>query len=120
MPTIGDFFMKVLSLQSKIFLKIRHAVMGETTKVVSFMYLMLDIPEKPQFKNEGGGLVISQVPLVSALKKFDGVVFSDCKNKSNKGVSIICKFFILDLARFKKHDFYVKKSNHYSISKILT
>jgi hypothetical protein len=50
---------------------------------------MLDIPEKPWFKDEGGGLVISQAPLVSALKKFDGVMFSGCKNKSNKGVGIV-------------------------------
>ena len=36
-----------------------------------------DIPEKPLFKDEDGGLVIPQEPLVNVLRKFDGVSFSD-------------------------------------------
>jgi U4/U6.U5 tri-snRNP-associated protein 2 len=41
------------------------------------MQLTLDIPEKPLFKDQDGGLVIPQEPLVNVLRKFDGVSFSD-------------------------------------------
>lgn len=89
-------------------------IMEETTKVVPFMHLTLDIPEKPLFKDEDGGLVIPQEPLVSVLKKFDGVTFNDCKKqkqqKSRYRLKKMPTFLILDLARFKKNDFYVEKN----------
>ena len=49
----------------------------ETTTDTNFLQLTLDIPEKPLFRDEEGGLVIPQEPLVSVLKKFDGTTFSD-------------------------------------------
>lgn len=47
-----------------------------------FLHLALDISQKPLFRNADGGLVIPQEPLVTVLKKFDGVSFSDAVNRS--------------------------------------
>jgi U4/U6.U5 tri-snRNP-associated protein 2 len=89
-------------------------VMEETTKSTNFMHLTLDIPEKPLFKDEDGGLVIPQEPLVSVLKKFDGVTFHDCRKqkqqRSRYRLKKMPKFLILDFARFNKNDFYVEKN----------
>ena len=52
-------------------------VEDETVTNTDFMQLTLDIPEKPLFKDQDGGLVIPQEPLVNVLRKFDGVSFSD-------------------------------------------
>ena len=49
----------------------------EITTDSNFLQLTLDISEKPLFKDDNGGLVIPQEPLVNILKKFDGVSFSD-------------------------------------------
>lgn len=89
-------------------------VMEETTKITTFMHLTLDIPEKPLFKDEDGGLVIPQEPLVSVLKKFDGVTFNDCRKQKHQRcryrLKKMPKFLILDFARFNKNDFYVEKN----------
>jgi len=80
----------------------------------TFMHLTLDIPEKPLFKDEDGGLVIPQEPLVSVLKKFDGVTFNDCRKQKHQRcryrLKKMPKFLILDFARFNKNDFYVEKN----------
>jgi len=52
-------------------------VEDETVTNTDFMQLTLDIPEKPLFKDQDGGLVIPQEPLVNVLRKFDDVSFSD-------------------------------------------
>lgn len=57
-------------------------VIDETTTDSHFLQLTLDIPEKPLFRDEDGGLVIPQEPLVGVLKKFDGITFSDAISKS--------------------------------------
>jgi U4/U6.U5 tri-snRNP-associated protein 2 len=57
----------------------------EITIETTFLQLTLDIPEKPLFRDDEGGLVIPQEPLVSVMKKFDGVTFSDAINKQHGG-----------------------------------
>eukprot|EP00956_Cyclotella_meneghiniana_P000385 scaffold444_cov42-Cyclotella_meneghiniana.AAC.3 len=49
----------------------------ESVVNTDFMQLTLDIPEKPLFKDQDGGLVIPQEPLLNVLRKFDGVSFCD-------------------------------------------
>jgi hypothetical protein len=44
----------------------------ETTRT-AFLYLSMELPPVPLFKDDEGGNVIPQVPLFTVLKKFDGV-----------------------------------------------
>lgn len=103
-------------------------VEDETVTETDFLQLTLDIPEKPLFKDEDGGLVIPQEPLVNVLRKFDGVSFGDVlamqqqptgKNDSNG--TIVSKkrryrlkklpnYLILHLSRFKRNGFFVEKN----------
>eukprot|EP00956_Cyclotella_meneghiniana_P009866 scaffold13641_cov42-Cyclotella_meneghiniana.AAC.10 len=55
----------------------RIYVEEESVVNTDFMQLTLDIPEKPLLKDQDGGLVIPQEPLVNVLRKFDGVSFCD-------------------------------------------
>ena len=88
----------------------------ETTTETHFLLLTLDIPEKPLFRDDEGGLVIPQEPLVSVLKKFDGVTFSDALGRN--GIPLrrqyklleLPKYLILHLARFKTNR-YSKEKN---------
>jgi hypothetical protein len=71
----------------------------------NFIQLTLGIPEKPIFRDDDGGLVIPQEPLVSVLKKFDGVTFSDALSRSEASqrkryrLLELPQYLILHLAR---------------------
>jgi U4/U6.U5 tri-snRNP-associated protein 2 len=103
----------------------------ETVLETQFLQLTLDIPEKPLFKDDDGGLVIPQEPLVNVLRKFDGVSFSDVlamqqqkvtENNGNNGVGTIVSkkrryklktlpnYLILHLSRFKRNGYFVEKN----------
>jgi U4/U6.U5 tri-snRNP-associated protein 2 len=94
----------------------------EVTNQTHFLQLTLDIPEKPLFKDDNGGLVIPQEPLVNILRKFDGVTFNDVVHTSNlvSGASMIQRrryriqtlpnYLILCLARFKRNTFNNEKN----------
>lgn len=94
----------------------------EVTGETNFLQLTLDIPEKPLFKDDNGGLVIPQEPLLNILRKFDGVSFNDVINTSisTSGGSVIQrrryriqklpKYLILCLARFKRNNFNNEKN----------
>jgi U4/U6.U5 tri-snRNP-associated protein 2 len=86
-------------------------VLEESIVDTQFLQLTLDLPDKPLFRDEDGGLVIPQEPLSTVLKKFDGISFSDAVTKS--GVSQrkqyrllkLPDYLILCLARFKKNSY---------------
>jgi len=99
----------------------------ETTTETDFLLLTLDIPEKPLFKDDDGGLVIPQEPLVNVLRKFDGVSFCDVlatqqqqKSEEIDGLVVAKKrryrlkrlpnYLILHLSRFKRNNFSVEKN----------
>lgn len=102
----------------------------ETVTETQFLQLTLDIPEKPLFKDDEGGLVIPQEPLVNVLRKFDGVSFSDVLAMHNQqqqtestqeNGTIVSKkrryklktlpnYLILHLSRFKRNGFFVEKN----------
>lgn len=88
----------------------------ETTTETHFLQLTLDIPEKPLFRDDEGGLVIPQEPLVTVLKKFDGVTFSDALSKSGTAqrkryvLQQLPPYLVLHLARFKANR-YSKEKN---------
>jgi U4/U6.U5 tri-snRNP-associated protein 2 len=81
-----------------------------------FLQLTLDIPEKPLFRDDDGGLVIPQEPLVTVLKKFDGMNFSDALGKSGAAqhkryrLLELPPYLILHLARFRKNGYSREKN----------
>ncbi|KAL9186722.1 hypothetical protein ACHAXT_005960 [Thalassiosira profunda] len=100
----------------------------EVVTETDFLQLTLDIPEKPLFKDDDGGLVIPQEPLVNVLRKFDGVSFSDVlatqqqsSTADNGDGTVVSKrrryrlrklpnYLILHLSRFRKNGFFVEKN----------
>lgn len=88
----------------------------ETTTDTNFLQLTLDIPEKPLFRDEEGGLVIPQEPLVSVLRKFDGTTFSDAlgqnglQQRRKYRLLELPDYLVLHLARFKTTE-YSKEKN---------
>jgi U4/U6.U5 tri-snRNP-associated protein 2 len=91
--------------------------MEEIVTQTNFLQLTLDIPEKPLFKDEEGGLVIPQEPLVNILKKFDGMSFTDAISQSTKGpckrryrLKSLPNHLILCLGRFTKNKFTMEKN----------
>ncbi|KAG7356351.1 ubiquitin carboxyl-terminal hydrolase [Nitzschia inconspicua] len=89
----------------------------ETSTVeTNFLQLTLDIPEKPLFRDEDGGLVIPQEPLVTVMKKFDGVSFSEALTRSGvtqrKRYRLVelPPYLILHLARFKTNNYSREKN----------
>jgi U4/U6.U5 tri-snRNP-associated protein 2 len=88
----------------------------ETTMGTNFLQLTLDIPEKPLFRDDDGGLVIPQEPLVTVLKKFDGVNFSDALSRSGFAqrkrykLRELPPYLILHLARFKTNRYSQEKN----------
>jgi U4/U6.U5 tri-snRNP-associated protein 2 len=91
-------------------------VIEETTTDTHFLQLTLDIPEKPLFRDDDGGLVIPQEPLVSVLKKFDGVTFSDALSRNGAAqrkryrLLELPQYLILHLARFKTNRYSREKN----------
>lgn len=84
----------------------------EKTIETKFLQLTLDIPEKPLFKDDEGGLVIPQEPLVNVLRKFDGVTFSDALNGSTRRYKLkrLPPYLILHLQRFTSNS-YTREKN---------
>lgn len=88
----------------------------ETTLETNFLQLTLDIPEKPLFRDDEGGLVIPQEPLVRVMKKFDGLSFSDALSKSGTAqrkryrLLELPPYLILHLSRFKNNRYSREKN----------
>eukprot|EP00546_Thalassionema_frauenfeldii_P017762 CAMPEP_0178902410 /NCGR_PEP_ID=MMETSP0786-20121207/4586_1 /TAXON_ID=186022 /ORGANISM="Thalassionema frauenfeldii, Strain CCMP 1798" /LENGTH=415 /DNA_ID=CAMNT_0020573667 /DNA_START=397 /DNA_END=1644 /DNA_ORIENTATION=- len=90
-----------------------HAtIIEEKTVDTRYLQLTLEIPEKPLFKDDDGGLVIPQEPLVNVLRKFDGVTFSDALNGSTRRYKLkrLPPYLILHLQRFTSNR-YTREKN---------
>ena len=93
----------------------------ETSVNTYFLQLTLDIPEKPLFRDEDGGLVIPQEPLSTVLQKFDGMTFVDALSSSSSSSGGVPQrkryrllklpdYLILHLARFKTNRYSREKN----------
>ena len=82
----------------------------ESVTETHFLQLTLDLTEKPLFRDQDGGLVIPQEPLVTVLQKFDGVTFSDVVHggkvqRRKYQLLELPDYLILHLARFKMNQY---------------
>jgi U4/U6.U5 tri-snRNP-associated protein 2 len=75
----------------------QSTVVAETVAETTFFSLSVDIPEKPLFRDEEGGLVIPQEALLNALQKFDGKRFVDVRRKKNQVKAQRRRYQILSL-----------------------
>lgn len=93
-----------------------EVLVEETTADTHFLQLTLDIPEKPLFRDDDGGLVIPQEPLVNVLKKFDGTTLTDAISRSGAAQRKSYKllklpnYLILHLGRFKQNSYSREKN----------
>lgn len=82
----------------------------ESETETQFLQLTLDLTEKPLFRDEDGGLVIPQEPLVNVLQKLDGVTFTDVVHRGKVQrrkyqLLELPDYLILHLARFKMNQY---------------
>jgi len=82
---------------------------------VPFLYLTMDIPASPLFKDELEQNAIPQVPLLSLLQKFNSIQEKEYKsyhNTSLKRFSLLKlpKYLILFVKRFNNNTFFVEKN----------
>lgn len=80
-----------------------------------FLYLSVDLPSPPLFRDELKESIIPQVPLMQTLSKFDGVTEQEYKTyKENylKRYELIKlpKYLIMCFRRFTKNTFYLEKN----------
>eukprot|EP00002_Diphylleia_rotans_P029191 TRINITY_DN5931_c0_g1_i2.p1 TRINITY_DN5931_c0_g1~~TRINITY_DN5931_c0_g1_i2.p1 ORF type:complete len:327 (+),score=67.35 TRINITY_DN5931_c0_g1_i2:705-1685(+) len=77
-----------------------------------FLFLTLDIPPPPLFKDELERNVIPNIPLFVCLQKFDGktVEITMTGEKKKYVLTKLPKYLILHLKRFKKNNFFMEKN----------
>jgi len=85
----------------------------ETVERVPFLFLSLDLPPMPLFKDAEAGNVIPSEPLPSVLRKFDGTRPTDHLAKKMRRFYTITRlpeYLILCLKRFSKNNFFIEKN----------
>ena len=75
------------------------------TKTVPFLYLTVDVPAAPLFKDALERNIIPQVPLVACLTKFDGTSFQEMMNGDRRQYVItkLPKYLVVHIKRFSKN-----------------
>ena len=82
---------------------------------VPFLYLTLDIPPTPLFKDSFGGDVIPQIPLFDVLAKYNGLKLTDSvkagvQSRRRYRIKKLPPFLMFHLARFSKNNFASEKN----------
>ncbi|XP_038060056.1 U4/U6.U5 tri-snRNP-associated protein 2-like [Patiria miniata] len=87
----------------------------ETVSETPFLYLTLDIPQAPLFKDEFEQNIIPQIPLSSLLAKFDGTTEKEYKTYKDSTIkrfhlTRLPPYLILCMKRFNKNLFFTEKN----------
>ncbi|XP_065672591.1 ubiquitin carboxyl-terminal hydrolase 39 isoform X2 [Hydra vulgaris] len=87
----------------------------EKESVSPFLYLTLDVPASPLFKDELEQNAIPQVPLINLLQKFNGHQEKEYKTYNEISVkkfilTKLPKYLILFIKRFNNNTFFVEKN----------
>lgn len=82
------------------------------TSEKNFLYLSLDLPDAPLFKDSMDHNIIPQVPLFDLLNKFDGETAEYQSNGTRKRYQIkkLPKYLIVHVKRFKQNNWFVEKN----------
>lgn len=88
----------------------------ERTTDSPFIYLGLDMPPAPLFKDSQGGKVIAQVPLYELLRKYDGRSWSESVTagviaRRRFRLTRLPGYLVLHLNRFTKNSFFEEKNS---------
>lgn len=90
---------------------------GATTEQTSpFLFLSLDLPSSPLFKDsDDGKRIIPQIPLFTLLSKFDGVTSTDVLSggqvqRKKYRLKELPPYLMLHIKRFSKNNWYVEKN----------
>ncbi|XP_067168557.1 ubiquitin carboxyl-terminal hydrolase 39 [Apteryx mantelli] len=94
---------------------LQNAEYQETMVESTFMYLTLDLPTAPLYKDEKEQLIIPQVPLFSILAKFNGVTEKEYKTYKENflkrfQLTKLPPYLIFCIKRFTKNNFFVEKN----------
>lgn len=81
----------------------------------TFLYLTLDLPTAPLYKDEKEQLIIPQVPLFSILAKFNGSTEKEYKTYKENflkrfQLTHLPPYLIFCIKRFTKNNFFVEKN----------
>ncbi|KAH8061308.1 alpha-tubulin binding protein [Aureococcus anophagefferens] len=81
-----------------------------------FLYLTLDVPATPLFKDTQGGNIVPQIPLFDVLTKYNGVKLSDSvksgvQSRKRYVIRRLPKYLIFHFARFTKNNFADSEKN---------
>ncbi|KAM5171383.1 ubiquitin carboxyl-terminal hydrolase 39 [Mantella aurantiaca] len=87
----------------------------ETMLESPFMFLTLDLPTAPLYKDEKEQLIIPQVPLFSILGKFNGITEKEYKTYKENflkrfQLTKLPPYLIFCIKRFTKNNFFVEKN----------
>eukprot|EP00624_Nannochloropsis_granulata_P003355 evm.model.NODE_27139_length_5220_cov_16.187357.1 len=87
----------------------------ESVAKAPFLFLTVNIPQTPLFKDSQGGVIIPQVPLYSVLEKFNGrkvvdVVKGGVHTRKKYWITRLPRYLILSLARLTRNHFFVEKN----------
>jgi len=84
-------------------------------KDLNFLYLTLDVPPTPLFKDTQGGNIVPQIPLFDVLTKYNGVRLTDTvragvQSRRRYVITKLPKFLVFHFARFSKNNFTAEKN----------
>lgn len=80
-----------------------------------FLFLSLDLPPAPLFRDDTGGTVIAQVPLYDLLAKYDGELVSDSlrgqyRERKRYRITRLPPYIIMTVKRFARNAFFTDKN----------
>jgi U4/U6.U5 tri-snRNP-associated protein 2 len=100
------------AFQGQVQIKTYKAARAETdeeqeveTKMTPFLYLTVDVPPAPLFRDALERNIIPQVPLFACLTKFDGATFQEMMNGDRRQYVItrLPRYLIIHIKRFSKN-----------------
>lgn len=85
------------------------------TSTTPFLFLSLDLPPAPLFKDSDGGMAIPQIPVYALLNKFDGVTVTDSlrgqyRETKRYTITKVPRYLIFIVKRFKRNSFFAEKN----------
>eukprot|EP00741_Cyanophora_paradoxa_P020845 tig00021314_g20123.t1 len=84
-----------------------------STETVPFLFLGLDLPPPPLFKDAQERNIIPQIPLFTLLDKYNGVTwkeFNATQERKRYRIKRLPRYLIFDIKRFTKNTFFDEKN----------